>query len=103
MRIKVLSKTDNELRLEIEGESHTLCNLLEKVLLEDKTVDMAGYTIPHPLTSNPIVYIRTKGDRRTEMALKDAVDRVLQMEKEFTEEFQRALEDWKEERKTAQP
>jgi len=103
MQIKVLSKTDNELRLEIEGESHTLCNLLEKVLLEDETVDMAGYAIPHPLTSNPIVYIRTKGDRRTEMALKDAVDRVLQMEKEFREEFEKALEDWKKEGKTAQP
>ncbi len=92
MQIKVLSKTHNELKFEIEGESHTLCNLLEKVLLEDETVDMAGYNIPHPLTSNPIIYIRTKGRRRPETALKEAVKKILQKEKELEREFKKELE-----------
>lgn len=98
MQIKVLKKAPNELRFEIEGESHTLCNLLEKVLLEDETVDMAGYNVPHPLTSNPVVYVRTKGRRRPETALKNAAKKILQKQKEFETEFKKALEDWEKTR-----
>lgn len=97
MQIKILKKTSNELRLEIGGEGHTLCNLLEKVLVEDESTDMAGYNIPHPLTSNPIVYIRTKGRRKPETVLKDAVKKILQSEKEFRAEFEKALENWERE------
>lgn len=98
MQIKVLNKTNNELKFEVEGEGHTICNLLEKVLLEDETVDMAGYNIPHPLISNPVVYIRTKGSRKPEIALREAVQKILEKEKEFKTEFTKALENW--ERKT---
>jgi len=94
MQIRVLSKTDNELKFEIEEEGHTLCNLLEKILLEDETVDMAGYNISHPLISTPVIYIRTKGPRNPETALKDAAEKILQKEKEFKAEFTKALEDW---------
>ena len=102
MQIKVLDRAPNELRFEIEGESHTLCNLLEKVLLEDETVDIAEYNVPHPLTSNPIVYIRTKGRRRPETALKEATRKILQKGKEFGAEFKKALEDWKRHVKASQ-
>ena len=61
MKIKVLTKSENELKIEIEGGSHGICNLLQKRLLEDKTVEFAGYDVPHPLASNPIIYIRMKG------------------------------------------
>ena len=36
MKVKVLKRQDNELKIEIEGSSHGLCNLLAKRLLEDK-------------------------------------------------------------------
>ena len=94
MKIKVLKRTTNELKLEIEGEGHTLCNLLEKVLLEDETVEMTGYNIPHPLISRPIIYVRTKGRRKPETAIKDAVKKILKREREFKTEFKRALEEW---------
>ena len=61
MKINVVKKSGNELKIEIEGGTHGLCNLLAKRLLEDKTVDFAGYDVPHPLASNPIIYVRMKG------------------------------------------
>ena len=48
MKVKVLKKAANELKIEVEGVSHGLCNLLQKKLLEDKRVDLAGYDVPHP-------------------------------------------------------
>ena len=91
MKVKVLTKTPNELKLEIEGVGHTFCNLLQKRLLEDETVDLAGYDIPHPLASNSIVYVRTKGAVKPEEILRKVVKRTREMNKEFSKELRKAL------------
>lgn len=91
MKAKILKKTPNELKLEIEGVGHTFCNLLQKRLLEDENVDLAGYDIPHPLTSNSIIYIRTKGRVNPEEALRKAVKRAREMNREFSKELKKAL------------
>ncbi len=96
MKIKVLKKTSNELNMEIEGEGHTFCNLLQKTLLEDKTTEMAGYDIPHPLTSSPTIYVRTKGTRKPEAVIKDAVKKVRTQNKEFRKSFEKALKEWQQ-------
>jgi len=93
VQLKVLKKTSNELRIEIEGEGHTLCNLLESVLLEDNKVEFAGYNISHPLIANPVIYIRTKGDKKPDEALREAVEKILQRGKELGEEFNKALKE----------
>ncbi|KPV61477.1 MAG: DNA-directed RNA polymerase subunit L [Candidatus Bathyarchaeota archaeon BA1] len=95
MKIKVLEKTPNELKIEIEGEGHTLCNLLQKALLEDDTIEVAGYGMPHPLISNPIVYVRTKGRRNPETALGEAAEKMLGRSKEFRVNLKKAIEKWK--------
>lgn len=98
MNIKVLKKTPNEMRIEIEGEGHTFCNVLQKALLEDETVEMAGYDIAHPLISNPIVYIlmkeRRKPEKRPETALKEAAEKIRQSSREFRISFEKALKEW---------
>jgi len=91
MKVKVLTKTPNELKLEIEGVGHTFCNLLQKRLLEDETVDLAGYDIPHPLASNSIVYVRTKGAVKPEEVLRKVVKRTREMNREFSKELRKAL------------
>ncbi len=91
MKVTVVSKSGKELRIEIEGAGHGLCNLLQKRLLEDKSVDMAGYDIPHPLASNPIIYIRMKGSAKPEEALKKAAEKASETNQAFSEELQRAL------------
>jgi DNA-directed RNA polymerase subunit L len=47
MKVKVLKSSDNELKMEVEGAGHSLLNLLQKTLLEDDTIEMAGYDVPH--------------------------------------------------------
>ncbi len=76
MNIRVMRRESNELRIEVEGEGHTFCNMLQKVLLEDDTVEMAGYDIPHPLMERSIIYVRTEGRRRPETALRDAAKKL---------------------------
>ncbi len=43
MELRVIEKTDTELRIEIAGEDHTFMNVLKGVLLEADDVDAATY------------------------------------------------------------
>jgi len=94
MELRVLRRTPNELKFEIEGEGHTFCNLLESVLLEDKMVEFAGYDVPHPLISNAIFFIRTKEGKRPEEALIEAIEKIRRKGRELSQEFNDALEMW---------
>jgi DNA-directed RNA polymerase subunit L len=88
LKVKILKKTKNELKIEIEGAGHGICNLLQKKLLEDKAVDQAGYDVPHPLASNPVIYVRMKGSAKPEEALIQAAEKA----RETNEAFGKALE-----------
>ena len=92
MEVKVLSKNKNELKIEIAGEDHTFCNLLQNVLLEDKNVEMAGYDQPHPLIRSSIVYLKTKRDVSPEKTLLIALSTIQELNKEFNEKFAKAVE-----------
>ena len=76
MKVTVIKEEGNELRLEIEGEGHTIGNLLQQELLEDKRVEISGYDIPHPLINSAILYIRTLGKRSPRKVLKEALERL---------------------------
>lgn len=91
MQVKILKKTQNELKIEVEGVGHSLGNLLQRKLLEDENVDLAGYNMPHPLASNSIIYIRTKGKVKPEDSLRNAMEKAREMNKEFQKEFEKAL------------
>jgi DNA-directed RNA polymerase subunit L len=90
VKINVLKKTKNELKIEIEGEGHTFCNLLQHTLLEDENIEIAGYDLPHPLISNPLLYIRVKGGKTPEKALKKALEKIRERTSEFLEKFTEA-------------
>lgn len=98
MELKVLKKTSDEMRIEISGEGHTFCNLLQKSLLEDETVEIGGYSIEHPLVSNPVVYVKMKEKRkpekRPETALKEAAEKIRHRSREFRTGFEKALKEW---------
>jgi DNA-directed RNA polymerase subunit L len=91
MKVKTLKRTSNELKIDVDGIGHAFCNLLQKRLLEDPHVDLAGYDVPHPLASNSIIYVRTKGNVKPEEALRKAVENVREMNKEFGKEIQKAF------------
>ncbi|MBS7621742.1 DNA-directed RNA polymerase subunit L [Candidatus Bathyarchaeota archaeon] len=91
MKVNVLKKTENELKIEVEGAGHTICNLLQKKLLEDENVELAGYDIPHPLTPVPVIYVRTKGKLKPEEALLKALGKAREINEEFGKALQKAL------------
>lgn len=93
MKVKVLKKTPNELKIEVEGAGHTICNLLQRKILEEEHVDLAGYDVPHPLASSSIVYVRTEGDVKPETVLKNAIGKARQTSKEFGKELKKALKE----------
>lgn len=73
MQLHVLSKTDNELELEVQGENETLLNPIKQALLGDKDVDFAEYIIEHPSLSTPKIFLRTKGKAKPEVVLKRTI------------------------------
>ena len=96
MKIKVLKQTDNELKLEIEGEGHSLLNLLQKALLEDDNIAMAGYDVPHPLFDRGVLYVQTKDKQNPEDVLKEAVKKVQDLNKDFNKSFKKASKAYRE-------
>jgi len=91
MKVKILKRTSNELKIEVEGIGHALCNLLQKRLLEDENVDLAGYDVPHPLAPNSIIYVHTKDNVKPVEALREAVKKTREMNKGFSKELNKAL------------
>lgn len=91
MKVRLLEANQNLLRLEIEGEGHTLCNLLQAKLLEDDRVEIAGYDKHHPLEERAILYVRTKGEASPKEVLIDATDKALTMAEEFRGIFEKEI------------
>jgi DNA-directed RNA polymerase subunit L len=91
VEVKVLTKSKNELRIEIVGEDHTFCNLLQNVLLDDKNIEIAGYDQPHPLIRSSIIYLRTKREASPEKTLLNALTSIQVLNKEFNEKFAKAI------------
>ncbi|MCL2134467.1 MAG: DNA-directed RNA polymerase subunit L [Candidatus Bathyarchaeota archaeon] len=91
MEINVLKKNERELKIEIIGADHGICNLLQKKILLDKNVDLAGYDVPHPLASNPIIYVRMKESFDPQDTLLSAVKKAIADNDEFSKELKKAL------------
>jgi DNA-directed RNA polymerase subunit L len=91
MKLNVLHHSKNELRIELVSEGHSFANALQSILLKDNTIEFVGYNIAHPLMAHPILFIRTKGQRRPETALIDAAKRLVEelslLEKTFKKNF----------------
>jgi len=86
-----MKRTASELKIEVEGEGHTFFNLLQKALLDDKDVELAGYDLPHPLIPKPVLYIRSKGDERPEKLLEKALEDIVATAEEFAQKFSAAI------------
>jgi DNA-directed RNA polymerase subunit L len=87
LKVNVLKKTKGLLKIEVEGEGHTFGNLMQETLLEDKTVDWAGYDQPHPLFRQSIITVRVKGEAQPEKALERASKKIRADTEEFVEKF----------------
>ncbi len=98
MKLKVLKETDNEIRVEVQGEGHTFCNALQDVLLGDKDVEFAGYSIDHPLISEPVIFVRTRRSSNPRVVLIKAAEKLKSKTEEIRQAFESALSDYEEEK-----
>jgi DNA-directed RNA polymerase subunit L len=87
VQLNLLSKTDNELEVEVRGETETLLNPIKQALLADKDVDFAEYIIEHPSLSVPKIFIRTKGKVKPDVVLKRTIKALVAEFDEFENDF----------------
>jgi DNA-directed RNA polymerase subunit L len=90
MEPKTIEFTRYELKIEFKGETHSFPNLLRKTLLEEPSVEYAGYTIDHPLLASPIVTIKTKG-RHANVVLRESLEKMLARTEEFRKRFTQSV------------
>jgi DNA-directed RNA polymerase subunit L len=89
---RVIEKSQSELKIEFAGATHGFCNLLRRTLLEEPSVEFAGYSVDHPLLANPVFTIKTKR-RHSNVVLREALERMLARTEEFRKDFLQAVSD----------
>jgi DNA-directed RNA polymerase subunit L len=62
MELKPIQKTKYKVVLEVDGETHTLLNIIKDELWNDSDVKITGYNIDHPLTGKPKLTIQTSSE-----------------------------------------
>ncbi|MFB6100942.1 MAG: DNA-directed RNA polymerase subunit L [Haloplanus sp.] len=93
MELRVIEKTDEELRMEIAGEDHTFMNVLKGALLETAGVTAATYDM-NPEQSGgqtePILSVKTEPGTDPLDAVGDASRRVQNLTDDFMAAFEAA-------------
>jgi len=87
MEVKFLEDTKEKIRIEINGEGHTICNPLVKELWKDEKVEIAGYNIDHSLISNPIITVQSNNAKSS---LKKSINNLMKRVDDMGEKFKKA-------------
>jgi DNA-directed RNA polymerase subunit L len=82
MEMRLVSKTDKKMEIEVIGETDTLLNLLKQRLLADPAVESATYIMGHPYLDTPLFVVETKSGK-ADAALKSAAKDLRQQFDEF--------------------
>jgi DNA-directed RNA polymerase subunit L len=85
MELNVLEESKNKLVFELQGETHTFCNILKHELQQVKGVSIATYKIDHPLVGIPTFQIETSGIEPRN-ALKEALKAMKKQAEVFKKE-----------------
>jgi DNA-directed RNA polymerase subunit L len=60
MKLTILEKSANEIKIEIDQTDMTLLHPLVEELLRDKAVAEAQYMMGHPVLDKPVLRVKTK-------------------------------------------
>ncbi len=88
MKVSVVRKEGDLLEVEVEGETHTILNLISTKLLEYDEVEIAGYDVPHPLHEKGKLIVRAKEGNPLKLLIRGIDDLIA--------EFERLKEDLKQ-------
>jgi len=87
MKIELVSKETDKIKVKIEGENHTLLNLLRENAWGQKA-DQATYVVERPYLSTPELVIKGKNPMKI---LEGSAQEIVQQSKELEKEFLRVL------------
>jgi DNA-directed RNA polymerase subunit L len=88
MELKVIEDGSDKLKIEVQGETHTLLNVIRENAWKSGA-EQASYMIAHPYMSQPVITIRAKNPKKVLVA---AAQVLSDDSKEFVAAFNRA---WK--------
>lgn len=86
VEVRLLTKDDKSLEVEVVGENETLLNLLKQRLLQNRDVANASFLIGHPLLDQPKLFVQVrkgKPEAAVKAAAKDLREELDKFETEF--------------------
>lgn len=89
MEIVVLEQEDKRIKFQLKGAGHTFCNHLKRELYHDDAVDVAAYTIEHPLVGIPTFIVQLKKKASFKKILSDAAKRIKKQNKDSLASFKK--------------
>jgi DNA-directed RNA polymerase subunit L len=87
MNLRIINKTNTDLELRIQGETHSLLNLLKNELLKNEHVDVATYDIKHVTMGDPVLFVRTVENHDPIEAVIQATERIHLLCEDFKKAF----------------
>jgi len=94
MKINITKREEGLIEFDFSGEGHTLLNLLQSSLIEDKNVEMAGYSKPHPLMDRSRLFVKLKKGDNVLETVKKASENADGKLDEFLGEFEKSLSEF---------
>ena len=91
MKINITKREKGMIELDLSGEGHTLLNLVQSSLIENKNVEMAGYSKPHPLMDRSRLFIKLKRGDDLLGVIKKATENADGKLDEFLDQFEKSL------------
>ena len=85
MKLTALEKKKDKWMVEVDGEDHTLLNLLTENAWKRKA-KQASYTIKHPYLSKPVITVRGANPKKI---LADSAQKIIDDAKAFEKEIKR--------------
>lgn len=87
MEYEVLEEKENEIKIELLDEEHTMGNLLKSSFISDERVEIASYDVDHPTLSNPVLHVKTKEGENIEKVIKDRVSDLIEEYEDLANQF----------------
>lgn len=90
-KLKLLKREKDSIEVELEGEDHTIANLIAKYAIRKKGVVYSSYIISHPLVGKPVVVLSTDGSRDPLEVLEEVLNDIIRDAKEFRNKLQEVI------------
>lgn len=88
MKLSVIANEKNNLEFVIEGERHTIPNMLKEKIAADSSVEFCAYRLDHPLDKKARFIVKTSG-KTPKKVVEDAIKALKEELAEFKKEVEK--------------